>query len=172
VLVVPALPNNEHQRLVLGLASAINSAVDTGRGDQVLPGANVSDQRKNWEKNFRCPDVVVCLSGGRAKDRGTHLFGGPDFLIEIVSPGEDPQRKFEFYAKVKTREVLIVHRDPWAIELHHLRRGKLRIAGRSDATNPAVLASGVLPLTFALRDGTPRPTILITHTANGQIWIA
>ena len=172
VLVVPPLPNNEHQVLVFDLASAISAGIDRKRGDQVLPGANVSDRVKSWEKNFRCPDVVVCLAGGRAKDCGTHWLGGPDFLVEIVSPGEDPQLKFDFYAKLKTREVLIVDRDPWAIELYQLRRGKLKIAGRADVANPAVLTSGVLPLRFERRDGTPRPTILVTHTTTGQTWTA
>ena len=172
VLVVPPLANNEHQRLVLGLASAIAASVDADKGDQVLPGANVSDQKKHWKKNFRCPDVVVVLAGGVAKDRGTHWLGGPDFLIEIVSPGEDPQLKFDFYAKVKTRELLIVDRDPWALELYQLRRGKLRVVGRSDVATPTVLASTVLPLTFQLRDGAPRPTILVTHTTTAQTWTA
>ena len=39
-------------------------------------------------------------------------------------------------------------------------------------TNPAVLASRVLPLTFQLRDATPRPIIHIVHTATGQTWTA
>jgi Uma2 family endonuclease len=172
VLVVPPLPNNEHQQLVMRLSSPFLGLVDWDRGDQALPGANVSDRVKGWDKNYRCPDVVVCLAGGQAKDCGTHWCGGPDFLIEIVSPGEDPQLKFDFYAKVKTREVLIVGRDPWALELYQLRRGKLRLAGRSDRANPGVLASGVLPLTFQLKNAKPRPTILIAHAGTGQTWTA
>jgi hypothetical protein len=89
-----------------------------------------------------------------------------------VSPGEDPRQKNEFYAKVGTREVLIVDRDPWSVELYQLRSGKLVLAGTSNAANPVVLTSGVLPLTFEVRPGTPRPTILITHTATGRILTA
>jgi hypothetical protein len=44
VLVVPPNPNNEHQGLVLSLAVPFTSVVDRDRGDQVLPGANVSDR--------------------------------------------------------------------------------------------------------------------------------
>jgi Uma2 family endonuclease len=172
VLVVPALPNNEHQALVQRLTIPFSAIIDWDRGDMVLPGANVSDRRKSWKKNYRCPDVVVRLAGGRAVDCGTHWFGGPDFLVEIVSHGDDPQRKFDFYAKVKSREVMVIDRDPWALELYQLRRGKLRLTGRSDAANPAALASGVLPLTFRLRDGKPRPTIVVTHTGTGQTWTA
>lgn len=172
VLVVPPSPNNEHQRLVLELAVPFRAIVDWDGGDQVLPGANVSDRVKGWEHNYRCPDVVVRLASGIAKDCGTHWCGGPDFLVEIISPGEDPQLKFDFYGKIKTRELLIVERDPWAVELYQLRRGKLRLAGRSDLDKPAVLASAVLPLTFQLRKGKPRPTILVAHTATEQTWTA
>jgi Uma2 family endonuclease len=172
VLVVPPLPNNEHQTFVLDFCDAIRHVVDRSTGDSVLPGANVSDRKKGWKKNYRCPDVVVCLAGGRAEDCGTHWCGGPDFLVEIISPGEDPQLKFDFYAKVKTRELLIVERKPWAVELYQLRRSKLRLAGRSDLDNPSVLASGVLPLTFQLRAKKPRPTILVTHNETGQTWTA
>jgi len=172
VLVVPALPNNEHQCLVMDLCGAFCSAVDRGRGDVVLPGANVSDRGDDWKENYRCPDAVVVLAGGRARDCGTHWRGGPDLAVEIASPGGDPREKNDFYAKVGTREVLVIDRDPWALELYHLRRGRLVSAGRADLTNQAVLTSTVLPLTFQLRDGTPRPTIVVTHTATGQTWTA
>lgn len=41
------------------------------------------------------------LAGSKAKDSGTHWVGGPDILVEITSPGEDPRQKLDFYAKVK-----------------------------------------------------------------------
>lgn len=173
VTVVPALPNNEHQTFVMDLAHAFRSVVDRKAGDRVMPGANVSNYGKGWKRrNYRCPDVVVYLAGNPAIDHGAHWQGGPDLAVEVVSPGERPQLKFRFYAKVGTRELLIVHRTPWALELYQLAGGKLVSAGRSDAANPAVLASGVLPLTFALRDAEPRPVVDITHTATGQVWVA
>jgi Uma2 family endonuclease len=172
VLVVPALPNTEHQVLVQKLSLPFCAVIDWDRGGLVAPGVNVTDQRKDWTKNYRCPDVVVRLPGGRAVDRGSNWLGGPDFLVEIVSPSDDPLLKFDFYAKVKAQEVMVIDRDPWALELYQLRRGKLRLAGRSDLANPAVLASGVLPLTFQLRDGTPRPVVVVSHTGTGQTWTA
>ncbi|MDB5306330.1 MAG: hypothetical protein JWO38_532 [Gemmataceae bacterium] len=171
VLVVPPAPDNEQRRLVLEFAIAFVEATDRGRGDQVLPGANVSDREEGWTENYRIPDVLVRLAGGRAKDCGTHWVGGPDVAVEIPSPGEDPRQKLDFYSKVGTREVLIVEREPWAIELYQLVGGMLQPAGRSDLSNPAILASGVLPLTFQLRDESPRPTILVSHTATGQTWV-
>ena len=123
-------------------------------------------------ENFRGPDVVLYLPGNPAINYGTHWLGGPDFLVEIISPGDLAWDKLEFYAKVNTREVMIVDREPWALELYQLRGGKLELAGRSDLASPAVLASSVVPLTFQLRAATPRPTIHLTQTETGQTWTA
>lgn len=172
VLVVPAVPNNEHQRLVQRLSSPLSAVIDRDGGDQVQPGANVSDRETGWKKNYRIPDILVFLAGNPAKDCDTHWCGGPDLAVEIVSPGDQPTKKLDFYAKVGTRELLVLDRDPWALELYQLAAGVLQPAGRSDVAKPAVLASGVLPLTFQLRAGTPRPTIVVTHTATGQTWTA
>lgn len=172
VLVVPPLPNNEHQRIVMRLANVFSSVVNCPGGDQVLPGANVSDRDQDWLQNYREPDVVVYLTTNPAKDSGTHWVGGPDLAVEIVSPGQDPRDKFAFYAKVNTREVLIVDRSPWALELYQLQGNTLVLVGKSDLANSAILASGVLPLTFQLRPGTPKPTILLTHTGTGLTWTA
>ena len=80
--------------------------------------------------------------------------------------------ELDFYAKVNTREVMIVDRDPWSVELYQLQNGKMVLVGKSDPTNQVVLTSAALPLTFQLRAGTPRPTILVTHTTTGQTWTA
>jgi Uma2 family endonuclease len=172
VLVMPPMPNNDHQFVVTDLALAFASVVDRAAGDRVLAGANVSDRDAGWVTNYREPDVLVYLAGNPAKNSGTHWVGGPDLAVEIVSPGEDPRQKLAFYAKVGTREVLVVDRDPWAVELYQLRGGALAHAGTSDAANPAVLASAVLPLTFQLRPGTPRPAVVVTHAADGRAWTA
>jgi Uma2 family endonuclease len=172
VLVVPAQANNEHQRIVAKLTAAFSNVIDWDAGDQALPGCNVTDRDKDWTHNFRDPDVAVYLSTNPAKDCDTHWVGGPDLAVEIVSPGEDPRQKLDFYAKVKTREVLVIDRDPWAVELYRLRRGKMALVGKSDAADPAVLASTALPLTFRLRPGKPRPTVLVAHTDGKQTWTA
>lgn len=171
-LVVPPAPNTEHFRIASRLNTAVSAVIDWDRGDQCTPGGNLSDRTDGWTQNFRCPDLLVYLAGNPAVDHGTHWEGGPDFLVEIISPGEKPYDKFDFYAAVNTREVLIVRRDPWALELHQLRDGKLVPAGTSDLGNSAVLTSSELPLTFRLVAGQPRPTIEVIHTPTGRRWVA
>jgi Uma2 family endonuclease len=172
VLIVPPLPNNEHQEVQLALAMPFYHVVVTGNLGHAYPGVNVSDRATGWKSNYRGPDVVVYLHSNPAVNHGTHWQGGPDFLVEIRSPGERPHDKFTFYESVNTREVLIVDRDPWAVELFRLTGGKLVSVGRSDLANPAVLASAVVPLTFRLVPGQPRPRVEVVHPPTGRRWEA
>src|SRR5436309_1159729 len=118
VYTVPPLPNNEHQDVATALASFLFQVVTLeGRG-RVQAGANVSDRREGWEHKFRGPDVVVVLNDGKAVDCGTHWIGGPDFLVEVQSPGDATEEKIPFYSALKVKELLIVHRDTRALRLY------------------------------------------------------
>ena len=172
VEVVAPVPNTEHFRIASKLNSAFSAVIDWDAGDQAVPGGNVSDRDAGWEHNYRNPDVLVVLADGIAVDKGAYWRGGPDLVVEILSRGENPQAKFDFYAAVGSREVLIVDRKPWALELYQLRGGGYALAGRSDEATPATFASSVLPLTFRLRPATPRPVIEMTHVRTGQAWTA
>lgn len=171
-IVVPPLPNVEHQEVVFAFSPALHEVVVVSGIGVAFTGVNVSDRAEQWEHNYRGPDVAVFLRTNPAVNHGTHFEGGPDFLVEILSPGEKPYDKFDFYAKVNTREVLIVQRDPWWIELHQLQNGKLVKVGRSELPGSAVLASSVLPLTFRLIPGPSRPKIEVTHAPGGKKWEA
>lgn len=170
VLVVAPLPNNDHQVMVTRLISVLSGLTDWDRGDKLFPGVNVSDREADWMSNYRLPDVALYLAGNPAKDCGAHWMGGPDLAVEIVSPGEKPHDKLSFYASVNTREVLIVDRDPWTLEVYQLQAGKMILAGKSAAPGCRAIASAVLPLTLELQAGSPRAKIVVTHAQTGQSW--
>ena len=172
VLVMPTLPNDEHQELQCLLMFPLTELFELKKLGKVRAGVNVTDRHPDWKDNFRGPDVVLYLPENPAINYGSHWVGGPDFLVEIISPGDLAWDKLEFYAEVNSREVLIVDRDPWALELYQLRGGKLKLAGRSDLANPSVLPSSVLPLTFQLQNGPQRPAIRMAHTSDGRTWTA
>lgn len=172
VLVMPTMPNDEHQAIQNRIQCAFTSLFETDDEGKVRGGVNVTDRHPDWKENFRGPDVVVYLPGNPAVNYGTHWLGGPDFLVEIISPGDMACDKLEFYAEVKTREALIVDRDPWRLELYRLKDGVLELAGSSDTEKSDILASGVLPFTFQLLEGSKRPLIRMVHTGTGQIWTA
>lgn len=164
------LPNNEHQEFVNRLAAVFQDTVGWSGRDLVFPGTNVSDREKGWEHNYRCPDVAVYLAGTRAKNCDTHWCGGPDFAVEIVSDDDLSRDKIPFYAKVGTREMLIIDRDPWSLELFRLTKRALKSVGTSTIESDAVLTSQMLPLSFRLMSGRDRPSIHVTRTSDGRTW--
>jgi Uma2 family endonuclease len=170
VKVIMPLPDIEHQQIVRHFMRVFEALCDGDESVILVAGANVSDLSEDWENNFREPDLVFARPGGHARNRGTHLQGGPDFLLEVVSPQDQCRDKLPFYASIGTREVLIVDRDPWQLELYHLRRGRLRQVGMAKPGDGKALASNVVPLTFALVRGRPRPKIRITHAETDQAW--
>jgi Uma2 family endonuclease len=143
---------------------------------RAIPGArsgghvNISDRNTDWMKNVRCPDAVFFRPGNSAKDRKTHWQGSPDLVIEIAISNDLSRDKLGFYASIGTREVLILDRDPWRLELYQLSRGQLRLRGTA-APGGAALASSATPFTFQPVRSRPRPKIKITNTETGQEWV-
>ena len=170
--VMTPLPNIEHQDLVARLTAILIEVVTSTSIGNVYAGVNVTDQPTDWTKNYRCPDVAVFLTDTTAENRDTHWFGGPDFLVEVVSPDERTRDKLDFYAKVGSRELLIVDRDPWMLELYRLTGDELVSVGKSDVGNTNVLASQVVPLTFQLVEGAARPEIEVTREDGDKVWHA
>ena len=164
------LPNMEHQRIVGFFMRVFYQIFELDGPVLCLPGANVSDRIQGWDKNYREPDVIVVLEGGQAKECDTHLVGGPDFLVEVISPDDRSREKLPFYAKLGSREVLLIDRDPWQLELYQLKRGKLRLVGTAKPGDETKLTSVVLPFSFELLEGKSRPKIRIRHTEREWAW--
>jgi len=168
--VMTPLPNTEHQQIANRLATIFEEILGWSSEAVIMPGANISDRETGWEFNYRCPDVVVFLAVGTAKDYGTHWCGGPDFAVEIRSDDDQTLDKIPFYAKVGTRELLIIDRDPWQLELLRLDNGRLVSVGVSTEATKDVINSQVLPLAFRLVSGKSRPEIEVVHPANARTW--
>ena len=169
--VMAPMANDEHQDFVTGLATLLRMTVQFPKLGAVRAGVNVSDRKAGWKKNYRVPDVAVFLNGTKAELCGSYWFGGPDFAIEVTSPGEQVDEKFEFYAKVGTRELLIVNRDPWSLELHRLTDGALNLVDRSTVASGIWLESEGVPLAFRLIGGVERPRIEVRHADGQQTWM-
>ncbi len=171
VYMMAPLANNEHQDLQFELAAALKNAIGADQCVRVQAGANVSDREEAWLHNYRIPDVVVVFPGSAAHDCGTHWCGGPDFCVEIASPGDRSRDKLDFYAGIGVRELMLVDRDPWELELYRLAIGRLELVGRSDVAVADSIASTVVPVSFRLASAAPRPKIEVTHRDGAQRWI-
>ena len=171
VYMLMPLPNIQHQKLAHEIAFVFREVVAEIEGGEAFGPVNVSDRVEGWAQNYREPDAGVILKGGRARDCGTHYCGGPDFLVEILSPHDLARDKIPFYSEIGVRELLIVERKPWALELYRLAEGHLVLAGRSDLEDPAELVSEVLPLSFRLVTGPERPMIEAAHRDGRPRWL-
>jgi Uma2 family endonuclease len=172
VYMMAPLANNEHQGIQMRLCVALHASVGEPGLGQVLPGANVSDRRgQDWKHNYRCPDVVVVLKGGSAQDHDTHWFGGPDFAVEIVSKKDRSRDKLGFYASIGVRELLVIDRFPWSLELYRLIGGVLELVARCEPGDGTILRSEVVPNAFRLLAGEERPRIEVTHRDGVQRWL-
>jgi Uma2 family endonuclease len=172
VYIVSPNPNIEHQGLGSTLCTILTIAVQWANLGQLFQGVNVSDRSDNWKQNYRVPDLAVFLNSNRALDRGTHWLGGPDFVVEIISAGDRSRQKLAFYASLGVREVLLIDRDPWHLELYRLEETGLNLAGQNVVDDPSHLVSQVLPLSFRLAAGADRPHVEVIHADGIQRWLA
>ena len=79
-----APPNYKHQRLVMELSGTLRDYIRSRSGNcEVLP-APFAVFLSADEKTYDEPDISVICDKSKLDDRGCN--GGPDFIIEIVSP--------------------------------------------------------------------------------------
>jgi Uma2 family endonuclease len=171
VYVMAPLPNDEHQAIQAKLTGILLAAVGWSGDAEVRAGVNVSDRVDDWTQNYRCPDVAVFLKHTKSQNKDTFWLGGPDFAVEIVSPQDSSRDKLGFYASVGVRELLVIDRAPWQLELYRLQAGRLMLAGATLATSPDPLRSEVVPLSFRLIPSGARPSIEVAHHDGVQRWI-
>jgi len=171
VYMMAPMPNDEHQQMVMLIASILQETVGWPGLGEVRPGVNLSGSEENWEHNYRVPDVAVFLRDGAAENCGTHWRGAADLLVEITSPGDRTREKISFCSRIGAVELLLVDRDAWAIELYQRREDQLQIVGRSDLNTPNALASATVPLTFQFVPGEVRPQIEVAHAESERRWL-
>lgn len=162
--VIMPIANREHQRIATRLCQILLNSLDYEAGDEVHAGVNVTDIEPpdDWRTNYRIPDVTVYLHGNRAYQNGGATVGGPDLAVEVVSPGDRSREKLAFYAAVGTRELVVIDREPWSLEVFRLKGGRLISAGRGDE-----ITTQVVPAVWRLAVGSERP---LSVECGGRVW--
>ncbi len=170
VYMMTPMPNDEHRRIVMLLGSILQVVIGWPGLGEVRPGVNVSDRQEDWQSNYRVPDLAVFLRGGSAKNCGAFWLGGPDFVVEIVSPDDRTREKLAFYDAIGAGELLLIDRDPWTLELYRSTGGELRLVARTDVHQAATMTSEVVPLEFTLESGVARPSIVVSLRGQNRQW--
>ena len=161
----------DHQDLVAEIGYILHQ-VAKELGGYAHQGDNVTDREKNWTKNFRVPDVLVVLPGSKAKKFSAGLIGGPDFVVEVLSPGDRSLDKLPFYAKLGSREVLHLDQKSKDLALYRLIDNQMQSIGNSSTTQSASLTSAVLPLSFQVIRGKANDSSIleIRHADGSRVW--
>jgi len=170
VYVMSPQPNVVHQRMVTRLVIILCEVISSPDGGDVFPGVNLSDRGEGWEDNYRAPDVAVFLPGNLAEEFEAHYRGPADFLVEIVSPHDNTREKISFYSQIGVRELLIIDRYPWSLELYRHNGSELVLVAHSSLDDDAIVASTIVPLSFQLFPAEPRPKIRITEIGSQREW--
>jgi Uma2 family endonuclease len=118
-LITPA-PNDEHQDVEAGFNEVLRTIVDRAGLGKTRPAINLAADPDNWQRDYRVPGLAVFLNNSAAVCHGAFWSGPPDFVVEIISPFDKTREKLDFYSRLGTRELLIVDRQPWRLELYRL----------------------------------------------------
>lgn len=104
-------PSRTHQTILLALSSMLRSYIGKKRGDcEVLP-APFDVMLSEDPLTIVQPDIMIVCDKNKLDEKRCN--GAPDFIIEIVSPGnpsDDYIRKLYYYKTFGVREYWIV--DP------------------------------------------------------------
>jgi Uma2 family endonuclease len=169
--VMAPAPNDEHQSITTRFARPFLEVVeDTGIG-VVRFCINLAIDPEHWEDDYRVPDTTVFLNQSSAICHGAFWSGPADFVVEVISPYDKTREKIDYYRRLRARELLIVDRDPWQLELYRLKGDELALAAKVSVGDTQQIDSEVLPLQFGLIAGEPRPKILVIATKSGRTWL-
>ncbi len=115
-----APPNTRHQRLVHLFDREIGNYIQSKKGEcEVFPAPFAVFLNKD-DINYVEPDISVICDKSKLDEKGCH--GAPDWIIEIVSPGNKPMDYFtklfkyraadvrEYWIVDPTKEMIIVYR--------------------------------------------------------------
>lgn len=106
-----ASPTWTHQRISMFLSRAIGNYIESENGNCEVLAAPFAVFLNNDDKNYFEPDISVICNISKLDEKGCH--GAPDWIIEIISPGNksmDYFKKLFKYQAAGVREYWIV--DP------------------------------------------------------------
>ena len=140
-------PSAQHQRVSRRLCYSIEGFVRKGPCEMFDAPFDVRLTRStgNGDAQIRTvvqPDICVVCDPARIDERG--CLGAPDWIIEILSPGNtarDTRTKFSLYEENGVREYWIVFPGLQSVEAYVLTDGAYALAGEYAAPGPMPVAT-------------------------------
>lgn len=122
-----AAPSTTHQIILGELHTAINNYIKSKGGSYRVFPAPFAVQLQN-RKTIVEPDISVICDRSKITDKG--CMGAPDWIIEILSPGNpshDYIRKLNLYADAGVREYWIVDLRIERVFVYYLEQTDLQV---------------------------------------------
>ena len=122
-----APPSRTHQKILLSLSRVIADYIDSRNGDCEVNIAPFAVFLNKDDINYVEPDISVVCDTSKLDEKGCH--GAPDWIIEVVSPGNKPMDYFTKLFKYRTagvREYWIVNPEEKTVQVLLLENGNLR----------------------------------------------
>lgn len=123
-----AAPSRAHQKILSELHITIGNYIKSKTGSCEVYPAPFAVKLREDRKTIVEPDISVICDKDKLTDRG--CTGAPDWIIEIVSPGNSSQdyiRKLNLYADAGVREYWIVNPMKQTIFVYHLEETKFEV---------------------------------------------
>jgi len=147
---MPAAPNRKHQ-MVLGNLYALLRTYVRERNLGWVYFAPIDVVLDRDRPLVLQPDLLF-VSRERAHLLGERIFGAPDLVVEIFSPGGatfDRTEKAAWYAQYGVREYWLVDPEAETVEVRRLEPGGYELLGvyrRGDTLRSALLSEFALPI--------------------------
>lgn len=123
-----AAPSRAHQEILMAVSKNIANYLDTKNGScKVYPAPFAVKLHENGT-NIVEPDISVICDRNKLTDQG--CTGAPDWIIEIVSPGNssnDYIRKLNLYADSGVREYWIINPIKQSVFVYYLEETKFEV---------------------------------------------
>lgn len=123
-----AAPSRVHQKVLNAVNNTIYNYLKSKNGSCEVYPAPFAVKLKEDRKTIVEPDISVICDRNKLTDKG--CTGAPDWIIEIVSPGNsshDYIRKLNLYADAGVREYWIVNPMKQTIFVYHLEETKFEV---------------------------------------------
>ena len=119
-----ATPSMIHQRISMFLSNTLYSYIKNKGGNCEVFAAPFAVYPDESGYNYLEPDVLVICHPDNLDNKGVH--GGPDLVIEIVSPSSkymDYMRKLKVYERIGVREYWIVDPNLQRVTVYNFENG-------------------------------------------------